>query len=229
MGNIIPFTPTNIPAGCWVSEDQCLVGSPAFAQPGGLGSSYNVRLVADGVHEPTFPNMSPGNIGSSYSFNSTLLTNTGTWLNPAGSLNQVLLWYGLAGGEITQFYNIANNSSLPVVPCFLSAALTHGSNPSLVISTGGSALNPKFVPELSRFAVTRSPGTPAPLRTAPTCGLIVSAVSVASSSITLSLSGTVSASDIVTLTYQCIADGCGVQDASGNSLCWITNAPVTVN
>jgi hypothetical protein len=218
----ILFSPA-IPVGYWVSDTQCVCGPLVFSQPlDPAGCSFAVDLVANGTNEPTFPNM-------------TAASWSQPWLNTPGAVNSVSIGYEtrITGFPATQSYGIQNfPSSGKVLACVISIECVHGNNPTITISTGGLALNPEYVPNVSRFAVTRIAGN-APPET-PSTAIVVATVSLTSSSITLSLQEAVEATDVVTLSYAPLWPGLppydlSVTDTNGNLLAAITNASVTVS
>jgi hypothetical protein len=219
----IPFT-ENVPIGWFNFDDQCVTSALAFTQPlDPAGTGFNVTLIASGVS------------GQVPSFSGMTSQDYSGYNNTAGMLNYVSVEYGTnyRVSPQVQYYSVTQDPGAPLVPCVTSLTLTHGMNPSLVITIGGSGLNPAIVPDVSRFSVLRAPSEPS-LITVPASSLPVRAVELTSSSITLSLAGTVSLNDLVTLSHSPLFPGqspypLSAQDSIGNLLAAITNASVTVS
>jgi hypothetical protein len=215
----IRFTP-NLPAGFNQCEDQSICGPLAFSQPADpAGSGFMGAFTANGINIPTFPGM-------------TLAPGSGSWNNTAGTVNSVQIKYQPPWCP-EQYYSFSANATTATIPCVTSITCVHGSNPTVVINTGGSALNTEYVPDVSRFSVQRTPGTPPPV-TPGASNLVVTGVALTSDSITLSLQGTIFSNDVVTLSYAPLQPGTppydlSVQDSNANLLAAITGAAVTVS
>jgi Putative flagellar system-associated repeat len=213
----IPFSPA-IPAGFYNSDNQSITGPISFSQPlDPAGSGYSVNLTANGVNVPTFPGM-------------TLTTGSQTWNNVAGVVHWISIdyWTRFRISPQLQYYTIQYDTSVPVIPAVASITCVHGINPTMVISTNGSALNPAFVPAPTAFSITHTPTINNSL-----AGFPVTSVAVTSNSITLQLSGAIAAGDALSLNYTPTFPGqppypISAQDAIGNLLAAITAAIVTV-
>ena len=136
----IAFTP-NLPAGFVQCEDQCVTGPLAFSQPlDPAGTGAMMFLVANGVNEPTFPGM-------------TQAAGSSPWNNEPGAINGLEIVFKPLFSSLQQYSFSETIFGSTIVPCVTAISCVHGLNPTIVIATGGSALNPASVPDPLRFSV----------------------------------------------------------------------------
>jgi hypothetical protein len=213
----VPFSQT-IPLSSGSRMPAQAVTGPLTFVAGGSPVAYascRVRLTANGTNAPNFTAFGASPVA-------------GGWVNTAGAVNHCQFWYD----GTNYLYSVFQGSAvfpggIPVIaPGVASVALPHGVNPTLTLTTNGSALNPARVPPASAFALSDTDGV-----------TIDHVIGVTATSITLALAGTVGASDTLTLSYtppgmssyNTPATTAPAQDASGNLLAAITAAAVTVS
>jgi len=204
---------TSAPSGTTAMPRQCVVGPLAFsiAQDLSFGSYCGFELVADGSHTPTFPGMTE----ASFSLN---------WSNRTGVLHSMSLYYGAQDSGPSYSIDVIGPTPIPAVT---SLAVAHGENPVVEIGIGGASLSTAFVPAPTQFSISRAPT----LLNGST--LAVTSVAVSANQIALTLSGTISLGDVVTLSYAPPYPGqpaypVAAQDGSGNLLAGFTGT-VTVS
>lgn len=161
------------------------------------GSSVTLRLIADGANPPSFAGMKE------------VLGSQG-WLNTAGILNNVVVFYD----GVDVYYTVSRAIGVAPVPSpVITSSFVPVGAPTTISLVYSVALDATQVPPASAFSIVNSGGTQN-----------VTGVAVSGNTVTLTTSRTAQASDVITLNYVRPVSDAGRLRAQGGSFAAALNA-----
>lgn len=200
VGRLGAFSTTLVFLGDLYMAEKVISGPLAFTadMTGAVpGSSVTLRLIADGANPPSFAGMKE------------VLGSQG-WLNTAGILNNVVVFYD--GSDV--YYTVSRAIGVAPVPSpVITSSFVPVGAPTTISLVYSVALDATQVPPASAFSIVNSGGTQN-----------VTGVAISGNTVTLTTSRTAQASDVITLNYVRPVSDAGKLKAQGGAFAAALNA-----